>query len=188
MALPRLTLLSLTAAAAAMGVVANTVSFAAGSSADAGKSRLGSAIERDMSDRDAAQASRSRGLDLREQAARAAEARLQAEMDQRRPGTGPTPADAPFDELARIYQAMKPARAAAVFEQLDLEVQMKVAQRMRERSTALIMGAMTPRGAAALTMALARRNAARPPAEQAAVASPSPANPSARPERRRAGL
>jgi len=38
-------------------------------------------------------------------------------------------------------------------------VQMKVAQRMRERSTALVMAAMTPKGAAALSMALARKSA-----------------------------
>jgi flagellar motility protein MotE (MotC chaperone) len=54
-----------------------------------------------------------------------------------------------------------------VFEQLDMEVQMKVAQRMRERSTAMIMAAMTPKGAAALSMALARKSA-----RLAAVAPP----------------
>lgn len=161
--MPRLSLLTLTAAAAAMGVIANTAPLAIAAATDGGKSRLGSVIERDMSERDAAQLSRSRGLDLREQAQRAAEARLQAELDQRRPGASAPAPDAQFDELARIYQAMKPARAAAVFEQLDVEVQMKVAQRMRDRSTALIMGAMTPRGAAALTMALARRGVAAPP-------------------------
>jgi len=55
-------------------------------------------------------------------------------------------------------------------------VQMKVAQRMRERSTAMIMAAMTPKGAAALSMAMARRNAgARPQAQpqpQVAAARP----------------
>ncbi|MFT3976478.1 MAG: hypothetical protein QM688_05105 [Sphingomonas bacterium] len=165
---PRLSLLSLTAAAAAMGVVANAVPIAAAVSSDTGKSRLGGAIEQDMSERDAAQARRSRGLDLREQAARATEARLQAELDQRGPSAAGVPApDAQYDDLARIYQAMKPARAAVVFEQLELEVQMKVAQRMRDRSTALIMAAMSPRAAAALTMALARRYAS--PAQTAAT-------------------
>ena len=67
-----------------------------------------------------------------------------------------------FDDLAKIYQAMKPAAAALVLEQLDLDVQMRVAQRMRERSTAMILAAMTPKAAAALTMALARRQAPRP--------------------------
>jgi flagellar motility protein MotE (MotC chaperone) len=52
---------------------------------------------------------------------------------------------------------MKPAKAAVVFEKLAMDVQMKVAQRMRERSTAMILASMTPKGAAALSMALARR-------------------------------
>jgi flagellar motility protein MotE (MotC chaperone) len=115
-------------------------------------------IEQDMSERDVAQLRRSRGLDLREQAQRAAEARLQAELDQRRPGVSAPAPDAQFDELARIYQAMKPAKAALVFEQLAMDVQMKVAKKMRERSTAMIMASMSPNGAAALSMALARNH------------------------------
>jgi len=66
---------------------------------------------------------------------------------------------------------MKPAAAALVMEQLELDVQMRVAQRMRERSTAMIMAAMTPKGAAALTMALARRQAVRPAKTAAAAAT-----------------
>jgi len=53
---------------------------------------------------------------------------------------------------------MRPKSAAVVFEQLAMDVQVEVAERMRERSTALILANMTPRGAAALTMAMARRN------------------------------
>jgi flagellar motility protein MotE (MotC chaperone) len=75
-----------------------------------------------------------------------------------------------FDELARIYQAMKPKAAAVVFEQLAMDVQVEVAQRMRERATAGILAAMSPKGAAALTMAMARRQAgsAAAPAQTAA--------------------
>jgi flagellar motility protein MotE (MotC chaperone) len=51
---------------------------------------------------------------------------------------------------------MKPAKAAIVFEQLDLDVQLKVARKMRERSTGMMLAAMTPKGAARLTMAMAR--------------------------------
>ncbi|MDB5670946.1 MAG: signal peptide protein, partial [Alphaproteobacteria bacterium] len=58
----------------------------------------------------------------------------------------------------RIYQSMKPAKAAIVFEQLAMDVQMQVAKRMRDRSTAMIMAAMTPNGAASLSMALARKH------------------------------
>ncbi|UYY59701.1 MotE family protein [Sphingomonas sp. S2-65] len=171
----------MTAAASALAVVANAASIAA-PDAQAAKTRLGNSIEQDMSASDAAAARRKRGLDLREQAAKAAEARLQANLAARQQqdaaatqtaANGPAEApEAQFDELARIYQAMKPAKAAVVFEQLDMEVQMKVAQRMRERSTALILAAMTPKGAAALSMALARRSAGRPQVAAATGSKP----------------
>ncbi|HVJ03280.1 MAG TPA: hypothetical protein VM662_13940 [Sphingomonas sp.] len=181
----RPSLLLMTAAASALAVVANAASIAApGGQAQAPRTRLGNSIEQDLNARDAAAARRQRALDLREQAAKAAEARLQADMQARQqqaaaptpaPGAGPAePPEAQFDELARIYQAMKPKAAAVVFEQLDMEVQMKVAQRMRERSTAMILAAMTPKGAAALSMALARKSA-RGPAPVVAAAAPAPA-------------
>lgn len=174
----RPSLLMLTAAVASVATVANTVSAASSdpAAADDARTRLGVAIGQDMNARDQAAARRTRALDLREQATRAAEQRLQANLDaSRQAAAAPPPSagsggnggggsagkgsDEPdqFTDLARIYQAMKPAQAAVVFEQLDLDVQMKVAQKMRERSTAMILGAMTPKGAAALSMALARR-------------------------------
>ncbi|WP_307120183.1 MotE family protein [Sphingomonas kyeonggiensis] len=177
----RPSLLLLTAGVAGLAVVANAATIATGQQDTGGQTRLGNEITQDMSARDAAAARRKRGLDLREQAAKAASARLAADAEARKkqdeaqqqmaggpsgaPGA-PNPADSQFDELARIYQAMKPKAAAVVFEQLDMEVQMKVAQRMRERSTAMIMAAMTPKGAAALSMAMARRNAGARPAAQ----------------------
>ena len=175
----RPSLLMLTAAAASVAAVANGVSAASpdGAAGDAARTRLGVAIGQDMNARDQAAARRNRALDLREQAARAAEQRLKADLDARQQaaaaasqaqtggGSGGGSSGGgkaqeqtdQFNDLARIYQAMKPAQAAVVFEQLDIDVQMKVAQKMRERSTALILGAMTPRGAARLSMALARR-------------------------------
>ena len=167
----RPSLLMLTAGAAALAVVANGVNAASAPSSDDARTRLGVSIGEDMGQRDQAAVRRKRALDLREQAARATEARLKSDIESRVQAVPPSRAGAAkeaeegdqFDELARIYQAMKPARAAVVFEQLDMDVQMKVAQRMRERSTATIMAAMTPRGAAALSMALARRHALRQP-------------------------
>jgi len=168
----RPSLLLMTAVASALAVVANASTIAStATQSNAPKTRLGNSIEQDLAQRDADAARRKRGLDLREQATKAAQARLQADLEARQKETevaaapGATangvvePAEAQFDELARIYQAMKPRAAAVVFEQLDMEVQMKVAQRMRERSTALVMAAMTPKGAAALSMALARKSA-----------------------------
>lgn len=167
----RPSLLMLTAGAAALAVVANGVNAASAPSSDNSRTRLGVSIGEDLGQRDQAAVRRKRALDLREQAARATEARLKADIEARVQAVPPSRAGTAkeadegdqFDELARIYQAMKPARAAVVFEQLDMDVQMKVAQRMRERSTATIMAAMTPRGAAALSMALARRHALRQP-------------------------
>ncbi|MHA6721084.1 magnesium transporter MgtE N-terminal domain-containing protein [Sphingomonas sp. RS6] len=167
--MPRPSLLLLMAAASAIAAVANAAGLAAADQDSAApKTRLGNSIERDLSERDADAARRKRALDLREQAAKAAESRLQADLEARQkadaataPGApgAPGPAEAQFDDLARIYQAMKPAKAAVVFEQLEMEVQMKVAQRMRANSTAAILAAMSPKAAAALSMALARKNA-----------------------------
>jgi flagellar motility protein MotE (MotC chaperone) len=173
----------LTAFSAGVAMVCNTVGLAAtvteggAAAAEAPTSRLGVAIAADITARDKAAARRNRALDLREQAARAAESRLQAA-----PPPAPTAAEAPaagpdqYDDLARIYQVMKPAAAAVVLEQLDLDVQMRVAQKMRERSTAMILAAMTPKGAAALTMAMARRRpAGAPPTAAPALAAATPA-------------
>lgn len=176
----RPSLLMLTAGAAALAVVANGVSAAALVGSEAPRTRLGVSIGDDLGQRDQAAVRRKRALDLREQAARATEARLKADVEARQQADAAAPAPAQtaakeadardqFEDLARIYQAMKPAKAAIVFEQLDMDVQMKVAQKMRERSTAMIMAAMTPRGAAALSMAMARRHALRAAPEAVAA-------------------
>ena len=182
----RPSLLALTAAVAAASAIANGVSAASPTDAatEASQTRLGAAIDRDIDARDRAAAQRNRALDLREQATRAAEARLKADLDARQQASAAAAQPQSrssnraeeqtdqFDDLARIYQAMKPAQAAVVFERLDLYVQMKVAQKMRERSTAMILGAMTPKGAAALSMALARRGAVSSPPPRQIAARP----------------
>lgn len=162
-------LLMMTAAAASLSTLAHGVGIA--SEVKAGpQTRLGSAIAQDMGRRDEEAAKRARTLDLREKAARATEERIKADLAQREQAAAAAAATGPsanqanepdqFEELARIYQAMKPAKAAIVFEQLEMDVQMKVAQKMRERSTAMILASMTPKGAAALSMALARKSSA----------------------------
>ena len=175
-------LLMLMAAASAASVVANGVYAASPETraeAAAPKTRLGNEIGQGMSARDTAAAQRKRALDLREQAAKAAEARLKAGLEAQQqqaantsgggPGTPPAENEQ-YEDLARIYQAMKPAKAAIVFEQLEMDVQMEVAKRMRERSTALILAAMNPKAAAELSMAMARGKA-RPAQPRPAVTS-----------------
>lgn len=177
----RPSLLMLTAAAAGASVLANGVS-AADPAPSAPETRLGASIKHDLAQRDQDAARRNRQLELREQAARAAEQRLQAGMGGAQPlpgargATPPDPDEERFTELARIYQAMRPNRAAPVFEQLEMDVQVEVARRMRERSTALILASMTPSGAAALTMAMARL-----PQTQPRVPSPRAGQAAARP-------
>lgn len=151
-------LLILLGGAAALATVANGVA-----ASPPEKSRLGVSIGEDLGVRDKAATQRNRALDIRERAAAATERRLKADLAARQAEAAAaanaksTEDNEQYDELSRIYQAMKPARAALVFEQLDMDVQMRVAQRMRDRSTALILGGMTPQGAAALSMALARK-------------------------------
>lgn len=169
----RPSLLMLTAAAAAFSTVAHGVGVAS-PTPEAPPTRLGTAIKQDIATRDQSTTLRNRALVLREQAARATEERIKTDLRARQqaadtataaspagPTGGTTAEGAQYDNLAKIYQAMKPGKAALVFEQLDMDVQMKVAQRMRDRSTAMILAAMTPKGAADLSMALARKEARR---------------------------
>jgi flagellar motility protein MotE (MotC chaperone) len=129
--------------------------------------RMGTSIQQSLRERDQALAGQKRALDLREQAQRAAEQRLQSAMQSGQtpaatpagsPAAAPSTSATPYDELARIYQAMKPAKAAPIFEKLDIDVQIEVARRMRDRSTALLLGSMSSEGAAELSMALAGRH------------------------------
>jgi flagellar motility protein MotE (MotC chaperone) len=178
----RPSLLLLTAGAAGLSAVANAIGVAAPAPEKPIATRLGTSIQEDMTARDRAAAQRARALDLREQAARAAEQRLkQAQAAPATPAGGGSgraaeaeadSEDARFDELARIYQAMKPKPAALVFEQLAMDVQVEVAQRMRERATAAILAAMSPKGAAALSMAIARRQMGAAPTAIAAAPPP----------------
>lgn len=171
----RVPILLLTAAAATLGAVANGVEAAVtvGESA-VPKTRLGSQIEGELNDAQRKEAERRRALDLREQALKAARLRLQrqqAEAEAKAAAEGKATASAPapgapgappaaeeqrYSDLARIFQSMKPAKAAPVFEKLSPDVQFQVAQRMRDRNAALMMQAMSPDSAAALGMALAR--------------------------------
>lgn len=162
----RFWLLLLTGGAASFSIVTSAISAAADPQANAVATRLGATIAREMQAREAQAAERARALKLREQMVKATENRLKADINARaakeqaaataqasKPEGPPQPNQ--FDALARVYQAMKPAKAATVFEQLDLDVQVAVAKRMRERSTAMIMAAMSPGAAARLSMALA---------------------------------
>lgn len=164
-------LLAMLSGAALLSAIGGAVNAGASPEKPAPKAattRMGASIEDAIDTRDRDSAAQARALDLKEQTIRAAQARLAASLKakaksdagQASPNGVPPAAPAepppdPFDALAKIYQAMKPAKAAPVFEQLDLEVQTGVARRMRERSVAMILAAMSPPAAARLSMALA---------------------------------
>ena len=123
--------------------------------------RLGASLDREMARRDQADSERTRQLQMREQVVRAAEQRLgsnlKEEQQQERKTRSSVNGDDrdEYDQLARIFQSMKPSKAATVFEELSLDVQLQVARRMRERQTGQIMADMAPAAAARLSMALA---------------------------------
>lgn len=186
----RPSLLMLLGLGAGVSVIVHGVSLTAAPAAQQAQSRMGASIQESIAQRDRNAAQRTRALDMREQALRAAETRIAASAPHKQPAPPPVPAvgqpvggangspangspmasdpaDQQIDNLARIYQTMKPARAAVVFEKLSLDVQVRIARKMRERSMALIMGSMEAEKAARLSMALAGRRS--PDVAQAAA-------------------
>lgn len=58
--------------------------------------------------------------------------------------------------LVKIYEAMKPKDAARIFEELDMETLLLVAERMKERKLAPIMAKMNPKKAKTMTVELTK--------------------------------
>ncbi len=173
----RPSLLTLTAGAAAASTIAHAV---AGTNATEAVSdnRFGNAIAQSINERDQSIARRARAAELREQSALALEQRVQSQLGAQRGGGARDDqagsygeAPQPIEDLARVYQTMKPNRAAPVFAALDIDLQAQVARRMRGRSLALMMGAMTPAAALRLSTALAGRAAPEMPIAQQRVAT-----------------
>ncbi|MCA3692085.1 hypothetical protein [Aquidulcibacter sp.] len=87
--------------------------------------------------------------------------------------------------LVRVYEKMKPKDAAAVWEGLDTEVLLKIAQKMKEQPLSLILAKMSPERAREVTRRLAEIDApalpvmaGNPPAapqNAGAPATPAPA-------------
>ncbi|MGG5808798.1 MotE family protein [Falsiroseomonas sp. CW058] len=64
--------------------------------------------------------------------------------------------------LVRLYEGMRPRDAAAIFDDLDMPVLVRIVDRMREAKAAPVLGAMRPDRARQLTAELARLRAERP--------------------------
>jgi flagellar motility protein MotE (MotC chaperone) len=65
--------------------------------------------------------------------------------------------EAKIRRLVKMYETMKPKKAAAIFEDMEKEILLDVAERMREVKMALVLAAMKPASARALTRELANR-------------------------------
>jgi flagellar motility protein MotE (MotC chaperone) len=94
--------------------------------------------------------------------------------------------EANWQGLVKLYEAMKPREAAAIFNDLDMTVLLPVLDRMKESKAALVMAAMLPERARQATAELAQMRAranavpaAEPSSLPAAASSvtPPPAKP-----------
>jgi flagellar motility protein MotE (MotC chaperone) len=143
-------------------------------------SRLGASISDNLAERDRAAAEEKRRTRLQQQAIQAAEARLREQLAAANPqplsggaaGVASDPPDESINNLARIFQAMKPAKAAVVMEKLSIDMQVRISRQIRERSMGLIMGAMSPDGAAMLSAAFANNGKLPPGLGNATIAPP----------------
>ena len=65
--------------------------------------------------------------------------------------------DAQLRSLVKIYENMKPKDAARIFNELEMDILLSVAERMREAKAAPVLAKMNPAKAKALTVELATR-------------------------------
>lgn len=65
--------------------------------------------------------------------------------------------NAQLRSIVKVYENMKPKRAAKILERLNMDIQIEVAMRMKEVKMAPIMAAMSDEGARKLTSELAMR-------------------------------
>jgi flagellar motility protein MotE (MotC chaperone) len=103
-------------------------------------------------------------LDERKTALEALEARINALVEERK-----AMEEGEFKALVGMYETMKPAEAAAIFEQLQLNVLVRLARAMNPRKMAPVLAKLTPARAEELTIAMA---AAQDQGETIAVAAP----------------
>lgn len=117
------------------------------------------------------------GLETREQAAAAADSRLQEQIAELKGVEAEVQKllaamDAKRDErmtsLVKTYEAMKPKDAANIFNGMEDEILLDIAKSMKSATLAAVMSSMTPKRAEALTKMLA--GLAKPPSSIDALA------------------
>jgi flagellar motility protein MotE (MotC chaperone) len=114
---------------------------------------------------------RETGVETREQAAAAAESRLEDQIAELKAvetkvqgllASMDTKRDERMTSLIKTYEAMKPKDAAEIFDGMEGPVLIDLAKSMKSASLAAVMSLMTPKKAEALTKALA--DLSKPPA------------------------
>ncbi|HEX5007317.1 MAG TPA: hypothetical protein VFV70_09410 [Hyphomonadaceae bacterium] len=129
-------------------------------------------VLRSLADRRKALDEREAGVETREQAAAAAEQRLQDQIAELKKvetnvqallASMETKRDERMTALVKTYEAMKPKDAAEIFDGMDDKVLLDLAKSMKPANLASVMSLMQPKRAEALTRMLA--NLAAPPAE-----------------------
>ena len=134
-------------------------------------------VLRSLADRRKALDEREAGVETREQAAAAAEQRIQEQIvELKRVETDvqailasmETKRDERMTALVKTYEAMKPKDAAEIFDGMDDKVLLDLAKSMKPANLASVMSLMAPKRAEALTRMLAKladppANAVEPP-------------------------
>jgi flagellar motility protein MotE (MotC chaperone) len=105
-------------------------------------------------------------LEQREALLKAAEQRIEAKVQELKQLQGTMESlirkyddeeEARKKSLVKIFETMKPAEAARIFEQMDLPVLLDIIERMKERNAAPVLAQMHPARAKQVTAELARR-------------------------------
>lgn len=105
-------------------------------------------------------------LDQREALLKAAEQRIEAKVQELKQLQTSMEAlirrydddeEARKKSLVKIFETMKPAEAARIFEQMDMPVLLDIIERMKERNAAPVLAQMHPARAKQVTAELARR-------------------------------
>jgi flagellar motility protein MotE (MotC chaperone) len=109
---------------------------------------------------------RARELDFRENLLEAAEQQIEGQIAELREIEAKINAliqqhdaqeEGKLRSLVRVYETMKPKQAARIFNQLDLDILLDVAELMSERRLAPVLAAMTPQRATTVTVEIRTR-------------------------------
>ncbi len=109
---------------------------------------------------------RARELDIRENLLEAAEQRIEDQIAELREIEASIQAliqqhdaqeERKLRSLVRVYETMKPKDAARIFNELDLDILLDVAELMNERRLAPVLAAMNPQRATTVTIEIRTR-------------------------------